>query len=98
MKLIKSSSAELSVEILPLQSLKYTGSWVKPQGHPQWLSSKESSSAGGVGLILAQEDPLEEEAWQHTPVFWPENSKNREVWQTTVYEVTESDRFITKQQ
>ena len=41
---------------------------------PWWLSGKESScNAGGVDLILGQEDPWRRK-WQPTPVFLPGKS------------------------
>ena len=45
---------------------------------PWWLSGKESScNAGGVGLILGQEDPLEKEMATHS---WLGNPMVRGAW------------------
>ena len=53
--------------MLPLFPVNKTKQNVMPA--PWWLSGKESScNAGGVGLILGQEDPLEVEVATHSSI------------------------------
>ena len=47
------------------------------------------ASAGGVGSILGQDDPLQEEM-QPTPVFSPGESMDRGAWQAIVHGVAKS--------
>ena len=54
--------------MLPLFPVNKTKQNVMPA--PWWLSGKESScNAGGVGLILGQEDPLEKEMATHSSIL-----------------------------
>jgi len=69
-------------------------------GLPRWLSGKESAcNAGDVrdaGLILGQEDPLEEGMATHSSILAWRIPMDRPAWQATVHGVAKSQTQLKR--
>ena len=64
---------------------------ILPQGLPGGSDGKESAcNAGDPGLILGQEDPLEEGMATHSSIFAWKISTDRGAWLAIVHRVTKS--------